>query len=272
MEHIPYPYCYRCVFGQKYPSCKLGCLEYLSYIFDTVAHPDEVAAIFAEPIQQVAGGVSPPDDYFPRLKKICEERNILLVDDEVAAGFGRTGRMFGIEHYGVVPDVMFLGKGFANGLSMAGIVASREIMDVEARFPVIRGGSFAGNPVSCVSALAVLSEIQEKGLVGNSGKIGGMLLKRLLEMKDDFDLVGDVRGKGLLICLELVKDRITKEPATEEARKVCSESLRRGLLVGNVGTYGQVVRITPPLIVTEEEAETVSSILYDSLKAVIAQQ
>lgn len=270
VEHIPYPYCYKCSFGQEYPGCGYRCLEYLSYVFDTLAHPEEVAGIFIEPIQQVAGVVTPPEGYFSKLRKICDDYGLLLVDDEVAIGFGRTGKMFGIEHSGVDPDVMFLGKGFANGISMAGVMARKEIMEKEAEFPVVRGGSFAGNPISCVSALATIKEIQDKKLVENSARVGEYFIRRLREIQDQYELIGDVRGKGLLIGMELVKDLRSRKPTPEETEKVFFECFKRGLMVGRVGTYNQVIRLSPPLVISEEESAMAVEILEESVKVVRA--
>ncbi|TFH15848.1 aminotransferase class III-fold pyridoxal phosphate-dependent enzyme [Candidatus Bathyarchaeota archaeon] len=266
--HVPYPYCYRCSLAQSYPSCGLACIEYIQYVLDTVAHPDEVAAIFFEPIQQVAGIIPPPQEYTPQLSKLAKMNGILLVDDEVASGFGRTGIMFGIEHWGVDPDIMFLGKAFANGISMAGIVARKEIMEKESEFPVVRGGTFIGNPIACVAANATINEIIDNRLTENSALVGLYLKNRLIELAEDFQLIGDVRGKGLMIGIELVKDQDKKSPAAEEASLVVEEALRRGLLISTIGTYGQTLRITPPLILTREQADISVEIIQDSLKAV----
>jgi 4-aminobutyrate aminotransferase len=264
--HVPYPYCYRCIFSQTYPSCGLKCLDYIQYVLDTLAHPDEVAGIFFEPIQQVAGIIPPPAEYTLRLSKICRENEILFVDDEVATGFGRTGKMFGIEHWNVDPDIMFLGKSFANGISMAGIVARKEIMEKEAEFPVVRGGSFIGNPLACVAAKATIEEIIEKDLIGNSSTVGHHLMNRLKELEETHEIIGDVRGKGLLIGIELVKDPSTKEPATEKTETIVKECLKNGLMIGAIGTYKQVLRITPPLILSIEEADIAVDILHESMK------
>ncbi len=264
--HVPYPYCYRCPFTQSYPDCNLACIEHIQYIFDTLAHPDDVAAIFFEPIQQVAGVIPPPKEYTPKLSNLCRENGILLVDDEVATGFGRTGKMFGIEHWGVEPDIMFLGKAFANGISMAGIVASKEIMTREAEFPVVRGGTFIGNPITCVAAKATIDEIIERKLVKNSEKIGEYLKKRLLDLVEKHPLIGDVRGKGLLIGIELIKNQVDREPAAHEAAFIVDEALKSGLMIGVVGTYKQTLRLTPPLIISKEEADIAVDIIDESLK------
>ena len=264
--HVPYPYCYRCPFTQLYPDCNLACIEHIQYIFDTLAHPDDVAAIFFEPIQQVAGVIPPPKEYTPKLSNLCREKGILLVDDEVATGFGRTGKMFGIEHWGVEPDIMFLGKAFANGISMAGIVANKEIMTREAEFPVVRGGTFIGNPITCVAAKATIDEIIDRKLVKNSEKIGEYLKKRLLDLAEKHPLIGDVRGKGLLIGIELIKNQVDREPAAHEAAFIVDEAFKRGLIIGAVGTYKQTLRLTPPLIISKEEADIAVDIIDESLK------
>jgi 4-aminobutyrate aminotransferase-like enzyme len=268
VEHIPYPNCYRCSFGQEYPGCGYRCLEYLNYLFDTLAHPDEVAGIFVEPIQQVAGVVIPPEGYLQRLRRICDEHGILLVVDEVATGFGRTGRMFGIEHSGVDPDVMFLGKGFANGISMAGVLASKEIMEMEEKFPVVRGGSFAGNPISCISALATIKQIQEEKLAENASRLGEQIIRRLRELQDQCELIGDVRGRGLLLGLEFVEDPRSRKPDPAAAARVLLECFKRGLMVGRVGTYNQVIRLSPPLVISQEEGDMAMGILEESVKAI----
>jgi len=264
--HVPYPYCFRCPFAQSYPDCGLVCIDHIQYVLDTLAHPDDVAAIFLETIQQVAGVIPPPKDYTPRLSRLCRENGILLVDDEVASGFGRTGRMFGIEHWGVEPDIMFLGKAFANGISMAGIVAKKEIMEKEAEFPVVRGGTFIGNPITCVAAKATIDEIVGRRLVERAAEIGEHLKRRLLELAERHPLIGDIRGRGLLIGVELIKNQEDMEPAAQEAAIVVDEALKRGLMIGAIGTYKQTLRLTPPLILSREEADLAVDIIDESLK------
>lgn len=270
VEHIPYSNCYRCSFGQEHPGCGYRCLEYLSYVFDTLAHPDDVAGIFIEPLQQVAGVITPPEGYLQRLRKMCDDHDILLVDDEVVIGFGRTGKMFGIEHSGVNPDVMFLGKGFANGISMAGVMATKEIMEKEAEFPVVRGGSFAGNPISCVSALATIRQILDEKLVEKSARVGEHLIRRIKEIQEQYELIGDVRGKGLLIGLELVEDLKSRKPAPAATERLFLECFKRGLMVGRVGTYNQVIRLSPPLMISEKESDVATEILEESVKVTSA--
>jgi 4-aminobutyrate aminotransferase-like enzyme len=176
--------------------------------------------------------------------------------------------MFGIEHWNVEPDVMFLGKGIANGISMAGIVARKEIMEKEAIFPMVKGGSYAGNLISCVSAIATIEEIIENKLVKNSAKVGEYMKKRLWELYDAHEIIGDVRGKGLLIGLEFVENRETQKPAPEKTRLIVNEARKRGLLIAQIGTYNQVIRLTPPLILNEENGEKAVDIIHDSITTI----
>ena len=257
---VPFAYCYRCHFKGDYPSCGMSCIDYIKYLFDTVTHPEDISSFFIEPIQQHGGIIVPPKEYIKEIKKICDEHEILLVDDEVATGFGRTGKMFGIEHYNVEPDIMFLGKPIANGLDLGAVIGKNEIMEY---YP----GS-KGNPVSCAAAIANIDEILNNNLIENSEKMGNYLIKRLTELKEKYEIIGDIRGKGLLIGIELVEDLKTKKPATAKTQQIINEAFKRGLLVGCVGTYKQVIRLTPPLIITKEQADDALNILDQSIKKI----
>jgi len=264
--HVPYPYCYRCPFGRTYPGCDLACLDYVRYTLHTVAHPEEVAAIFIEPIAQKCGVVSPPEGYLPGLRRLCQEHDILLVANEVATGIGRTGRMFAMEHWDTEADIMCLGKAFANGLPMAGVVAPGEITrNSHAR---ISPGTFGANRVCCTSALATLTEIQEQHLLRNASQVGEHALQRFREMAAAHPLIGDVRGKGVFWGIEVVKDRETKEPAAAEAKAVEAEAFQRGLKLVVIGLYGNVIRLTPPLSVSQDEVDQAIAILEEAFTAV----
>jgi 4-aminobutyrate aminotransferase len=265
--YIPYPYCYRCIFGQEYPGCDFQCISAIEYILDTVANPEEVAAIFVEPIQTHGGVVVPPNGYFHMLRNICDSYGILLVDDEVVTGLGRTGRMFGIEHWNVIPDIMFLGKPLANGLPLGAIIARREIMDRWVGTHPLSG--VAGNPVSCAASLKTIEVLLSEKLLENALKVGEHIMKRLKEMANEFEVIGDVRGKGLLIGVELVKGDKGKIPATEETKNIQIEAFKRGLLMLIGGIYKQVLRITPPLNITLEEAGAGLDILYEAFKSLL---
>jgi len=267
--YVPYPYCYRCMFGQEYPDCNFRCADAIEYILDTVAHPEEVAAIFMEPIQTHGGVVVPPNGYFRMVRNICDSYGILFADDEVVTGLGRTGRMFGIEHWNVVPDTMFLGKPLANGLPLGAIIAHRKIM--ERWVPAHPLSGFAGNPVSCAASLKTIEVLLREKLLENASKVGEHMMKRLKEMAKDFELIGDVRGKGLLIGVELVKGDKEKKPATEETKNVHIKAFKKGLLMLIGGTYKQVLRITPPLNITLDEADAGLNTLYEAFKDVASQ-
>jgi len=257
VAYAPNPYCYRCPHGQEYPDCELLCVDSIKYLLDTISHPKDTAAFFIEPIQQHGGVTVPPPEYFREVRKICDAHGILLVDDEVATGFGRTGKMFALEHWGVEPDIMFMGKPIANGLDLGAVIGRPEIMECY--------WGLKGNPISCAAAIANIEVTLKEKLVENAFVVGEYLMKRLKELQDENELIGDVRGKGLLIGVELVKnDR--KKPATDEARKLSMNAREKGLRVVVVGTYHQVLRLTPPLIVTKEQADEALSILEQTLK------
>jgi len=264
VTHVPYPYCYRCPFKLEPPDCNYWCVDFIEeWVLEKYVPPEEVAAIIFEPIQGEGGYIVPPDGYFQRLKRLADRHGILLVDDEVQAGVGRTGRWFAIEHWGVEPDVVCIAKAIASGLPIGATVARAKFMDWE-------GGShastFGGNPVSCAAALAVIDVIREERLLENAERQGRRIMKRLEELKDELELVGDVRGKGLMIGVELVKDERTKEPAKDEAREVMMRSWRRGLAVITCGV--STIRIAPPLIITDELVDAGMEILEGALREV----
>jgi len=253
--HVPYPNCYRCSFGQEYPGCNLLCVDHIRHTFDTVAPPEETAAFFVEPVQ-AQNVVVPPKEYFQELKELCEAHEILLVDDEAMVGFGRTGKMWGIDHSNTEPDIMFLAKSIGSGMPMAAVLGSREIMEREEHLRMIRGGTFCGNLVACACALKQLEVTRREKLLDNAADVGEYLMEGLREISETHETIGDVRGKGLFIGMELVKDRMNKRPAAEETGRIVTEAFRRGLLLGISGTYRNIIRMIPPLILTKEEAET----------------
>jgi 4-aminobutyrate aminotransferase / (S)-3-amino-2-methylpropionate transaminase / 5-aminovalerate transaminase len=249
----PYAECYRCPLKLEYPSCGIECAEFLR---KTIKHATSgaIAAVIAEPIQGTNGNVVPPKEFLPLVRDIAHEAGALLIADEMITGFGRTGKMFGVEHSGVVPDIMTLGKGMASGFPVAAVVSTDEIVKAEPfSKPSASSSSYGGNPLAATAASATLETILEEGLVERSRTLGAEMKRRLLEMKEKFEFIGDVRGEGLMIGVELVRDRKTKEPL---ARKVCEriflESLRRGLL--HMG-YVPRIRINPPLTITAEQMD-----------------
>ena len=208
VHHIPYPDCYRCPFGKSEESCSLECLKQLESAFSSYIPPEEVAAVIMEPIAGDAGLVVPPRKYLDNLYRLCKEHGILFVSEEVQQGFGRTGRWFGIEHFGIEPDAIVMGKSIASGMPLSAIVAKEEIMQAwEAPAHLF---TTAGSPVSCVAALATLRYFEE-GLLEHTRNIGSYALDRLCKLKDKYELIGDVRGLGLSIGVDLVKDRATRK-------------------------------------------------------------
>lgn len=248
VTHVPYAYCYRCPFHLDYPSCDLDCVKYIDEtIFKKVIPPEEVAAMFVEPIQGEGGYVVPPKKFIRALRDLCDKYDILLVDDEVQSGMGRTGRMFAIEHFNTKADIYCIAKGIASGLPLGACVSRSGIMDWQ---PGAHASTFGGNPVSCVAALKTI-ELLEHGLIENAARVGEIAMARLHEMETCYDFIGEVRGKGLMLAVELIGDQITKEPVRDRRDAVVYESFKHGLLL--LGAGESAVRLIPPLVITEEE-------------------
>ncbi len=257
--HAPYAYCYRCPFKLTYPECDYWCVDFIDeFILQKYAPPEDVAAIMFEPIQGEGGYVAPPPEFFPKLKKLADKYGLLLIDDEVQSGIGRTGKWFAIEHWNVEPDIVCCAKALASGLPIGATVSSAKIMD----WP---GGShastFGGNPLACAAAAAVLETVKEERLLDNAFRQGSYALKRLKEFEERNDLVGEVRGKGLMIGVELVKDKETKEPASQKAAEVISRSWKRGVAVVTCGV--STLRIAPPLTIQKETLDAALDIVED---------
>ncbi len=248
VEHIFYPYCYRCPFNLECPDCGYRCVTYIDdYLFHKFVPPEEVAMILVEAIQGEGGYIVPPDGYFKALRALCDEHGILMAADEVQSGLGRTGKWFASEHFGLVPDIVCMAKGIAAGLPL-GVTASRaDLMDWT---PGSHASTFGGNPVSASAAIEVIKIIKEERLLENAEKVGGYLIERLREMQETHPMIGDVRGKGLMVGVELVKDRDSKEPAKEETEEVMMRCFEKGAALVNCGV--SVIRWMPPLLITEE--------------------
>ncbi|MFB3889743.1 MAG: acetyl ornithine aminotransferase family protein [Candidatus Bathyarchaeia archaeon] len=259
VTHVPYAYCYRCPFKLEYPDCALWCVDYIDeLVLQKYLPPEDVAGIVFEPIQGEGGYVVPPPEYFPRLKKLADKHGLLLIDDEVQSGMGRTGKWFAIEHWGVEPDIICTSKALASGLPIGATIAKARVMDWT-------GGShastFGGNPVSCAAALAVLDIIADEGLLENANKQGAHALKRLEELKERSQTVGDVRGKGLMIGVELVEDKETKKPAVQQASEVILRAWKRGVAVITCGA--STLRIAPPLTIQQDLLDAALDIVED---------
>jgi len=263
--HVPYPYCYRCPFKQSYPECGLYCLDYLEEIvFKKIVSPDEVAGILVEPIQGVGGYIVPPAEFLPRLMKISKRYGIIFIDDEIQTGFGRTGKMWACEHWNIEPDVMCISKAMAAGLPCGACIAKEEIMDWD---PGAHENTLGGNPIVMAAALAVLRVIFRERLIENADRMGKYLMERLREMQEKYEIIGDVRGKGLMIGVELVKDDKTKEPARKERDNLIMEAFKRGLLL--LGAGDSCLRLAPPLIINKEQIDIGVEIMEKALRSVI---
>jgi len=261
----PSPYCYRCHLGLTYPSCNLQCAKIVEDVID-YSTSGNVAAFIAEPILGEGGIITPPPEYFKEVKKILDSRGILFIDDEVQTGFGRTGKMFGIEHYGVAPNIVTMAKGIAAGMPLGACVTSEEIGN--SFEPGDHLSTFGGNPVSCAAALANLEVLKEERLPREAQRKGDEIMRELKEMQEETELIGEIRGKGLMIGVELVKNRKTKIPAAEEAVKVRDLARQKGVLLGHGGVKGNVLRVQPPLVISPKEQEKALDVLRTSLKAV----
>jgi 4-aminobutyrate aminotransferase len=263
VTHVPYPYCYRCPFGRTHPDCDLYCARYIEEsVFSTYCPPQEVAALFAEPIQGEGGYVVPPEGYWQRMRELCDRYGILLVVDEVQSGLGRTGKMTAIEHWDTEPDIVALAKGIASGMPLGAMVARKAIMNWP---PGSHGTTFGGNPVCCAAALTTF-ELIEEGLLENAARQGEYMLQSLRALQAHHPTMGDVRGKGLMIAVEWVKDRETRERAPELRNQLLEACFRRGLLV--LGCGPNSMRFSPPLLVTRREIDEALDILVAALDSI----
>jgi 4-aminobutyrate aminotransferase len=261
ITHIPYAYCYRCPYNARYPVCGLECVRWIEEtLFRTTMPPEEVAAVFVEPIQGEGGYVVPPPEFHRRLYDVVHDYGILYVADEVQGGMGRTGKMFAMENFGVAPDIFSLAKGIASGMPLGAMVAGADLMTWEAGS---HASTFGGNPVCCAAALATL-DLLEGGLMANAQARGEQLMAGLREIQKEFEPVGDVRGLGLMVGAELVKDRVTKERAPELLHKVIDRAFRKGLLL--LGCGQNTIRFCPALSVSAEEIDVCLEIVGQALK------
>jgi 4-aminobutyrate aminotransferase len=259
----PAPYCYRCPLGLSYPSCGLACAESLKEVL-ALHTAGDVAAFIAEPVMGEGGIITPPPEYFDVAARIFQERGALFIVDEVQSGFGRTGRLFAIEYSADArPDILTLAKGIASGFPL-GAFSAREPV-ATAMKPGDHMSTFGGNPISCAAALANIAVIEEEKLIENAARQGTFFLERFRRLQERCPLIGEVRGRGLMIGLELVRDRATKEPAVAEAKAARAALRERGLLVGVGGVLGNVVRIQPPLSITTEECDRAAAAIEDAL-------
>jgi 4-aminobutyrate aminotransferase/(S)-3-amino-2-methylpropionate transaminase len=248
---LPYAYCYRCSYGLTYPSCKMACATALEDAFKRMVAAESVAAVIAEPVLGEGGFVAPPKEYFSILQEICRKHGILFIADEVQSGIGRTGKFFAIEHYGVEPDLITSAKSLGGGLPLAAVTGRAEIMDAAAVGGL--GGTFGGNPAACAAALAAIEIIEKNGLLERSTAIGKKFEERGKKWEKQFQVVGEIRGLGGMCAIELVKNPVTREPAGGETKKLAQYCYEHGLITITAGTYGNVMRILVPLVVSDAQ-------------------
>lgn len=258
----PYAYCYRCPFGLNYPICDVACADYLKDFFISHVAAENTAAIIVEPITGEGGFITPPPEYFPKLNKICRDNGIVFIADEVQTGMGRTGKMFAMEHWGVEPDLVTTAKSLAAGMPLSAVVGRKEMMDE----PHVGGlgGTYGGNPVCCRAALAVLEVFEEENLLEKAVSLGERVKSRFEEWQKNFEIIGDVRGIGPMMGLELVKDRETKEPAAEEAKTLVRLCYEKGLIALSCGNFSNVIRTLMPLVITDEQLERGLAIMEEA--------
>ncbi|HVO83898.1 MAG TPA: aminotransferase class III-fold pyridoxal phosphate-dependent enzyme [Syntrophobacteria bacterium] len=274
---VPHPYCYRCMLHQKYPECDLACVKYIEEAIELEGGGEKVAGIIFEPVTGANGIIVPPPEYFPKLREICNRWGVLMIADEVMSGFGRTGKWFAMDHWGVVPDIMTMAKGMTCGyLPLGATVVRKHIADRFKEQFFSHGATYAGHALCCAAAVRTIQIYQEDNLIENSAKMGKYLLEKAMELKDKHPCIGDVRGLGLFVGLELVKNRKTKEPLVPVAGK-----LRPGLnpklevarklaelgMMAMAANPGSVVAMAPPLIVTKAEIDEGVAIMDKALAA-----
>ncbi|MDZ4861824.1 MAG: 4-aminobutyrate--2-oxoglutarate transaminase [Gemmatimonadota bacterium] len=267
---IPFPYCYRCDAGPKNGTCCMADRAHLEHLLASHVDPKSVAAVIME-LEVGEGGFIPvPAAYLSMLAQFCKDNGILLIADEIQTGFGRTGKLFACEHYGLVPDIIITAKSLAGGLPLAAVTGRAEVLD--AAQPGGLGGTYGGNPLACAAALAILEAMHEEKLVEKGAKVGDRIRARFEGWRGKYPQIGDVRGLGAMIAMELVKDRITKEPAKELTGKLQAEALKRGVILLSAGTLGNVIRVLVPLTVEDAVLDEGLDVMEAALKAATENQ
>ncbi|HEX4544190.1 MAG TPA: 4-aminobutyrate--2-oxoglutarate transaminase [Candidatus Acidoferrum sp.] len=263
---IPYAYCYRCSYSLQYPSCNVFCAQHLEDTFKRVVASEAVAAVVVEPVLGEGGFVAPPREFFAILQETCKRHGILFIADEVQSGFGRTGAMFASERYGITPDILVSAKSIAAGMPLAAVTGRAEVMDAPALGGL--GGTYGGNPLACAAALAAIETLERENLPQRAEKLGQRFEARARDWKKRWPLIGDARGLGAMRALELVRSGDTREPAKEEAEEVLRHCREHGLILLSAGSYGNVLRLLVPLVITEDQFDEGLDVLESSLAAV----
>lgn len=263
---MPYANCYRCPFGKNYPECNVECADSLEDFFVSHVAAEQTAAIIIEPVQGEGGFIAPPKEYYQKLKAICEKNNVLMIADEVQTGIGRTGHMFAMDYYGIEADITTVAKSLAAGMPLSAVIGKKEIMDSVHASGI--GGTYNGNPLACEAALAVFDIFEEEDLLNRAKQLGEKLHKTLNEFKNKHSIIGDVRGIGPMVAIELVNDRDSKTPAADKTKELVKYCFERNLIILACGTFGNVIRFLMPLVITDEQLATGMEILDNGLTAI----
>jgi len=266
VHRVPYAYCYRCTYKQTFPACEFACVSALEEWFQRYVDAASIAAIVVEPVLGEGGFVVPPIGYLSALAALCRKHHIVLIADEVQTGFGRTGRLFACEHDSVEPDLLVTAKSLAAGLPLAAVVGRAELMDSPGEGGL--GGTYAGNPLACAAALAVLDRFSSGDLFERSEAIGVRIEARAIEWSREFPVIGNVRRRGAMVGIELVRSRESKQPAKQETREVVRLACERGILMISAGTFGNVLRFLAPLVISDEELDEGLEVVGGCLAAV----
>jgi 4-aminobutyrate aminotransferase/(S)-3-amino-2-methylpropionate transaminase len=263
---VPFAYCYRCSYSLEYPSCEIHCARHIEDAFKRVVAAESIAAVIVEPIMGEGGFLTPPSEFFPILSEICRRHGILLIADEVQTGFARTGALFACERLGLQPDLIAMAKSLSGGLPLAAVTGRAEIMDTPG--PGALGGTFGGNPAACEAALAVLETIETENLCARANHLGDRFRRRAAQWQSRWELVGEVRGLGAMQALELVRSRHTRAPAEEETRRILQYCYEHGLIMITAGSYGNVIRLLVPLVITDSQMDEGLDVLESALATV----
>jgi 4-aminobutyrate aminotransferase/(S)-3-amino-2-methylpropionate transaminase len=263
---VPFAYCYRCSYSLQYPSCEVHCARHIEDTFQRVVAAETVAAVVVEPVLGEGGFITPPAEFFPILSQICRKHGILLIADEVQSGFARTGKLFACERLGLEPDLIAMAKSLSGGMPLAAVTGRAEIMDTTG--PGTLGGTFGGNPAACEAALAVLDVIESEGLCARALELGEIFRKRAAQWQERWGIIGEVRGVGAMQALELVRSRETREPADKETKQVSQYCYEHGVVTITAGSYGNVIRLLMPLVMTDAQMDEGLDVLESALAAV----
>jgi len=263
---VPFAYCYRCSYSLEYPSCEIHCARHIEDAFKRVVAAESIAAVIVEPIMGEGGFLTPPSEFFPILSEICRRHGILLIADEVQTGFARTGALFACERLGLQPDLIAMAKSLSGGLPLAAVTGRAEIMDTPG--PGALGGTFGGNPAACEAALAVLETIETENLCARANHLGDRFRRRAAQWQSRWELVGEVRGLGAMQALELVRSRQTRAPAEEETKRILQYCYEHGLIMITAGSYGNVIRLLVPLVITDSQMDEALDVLESALATV----